>query len=316
MRNLKSTFLILLVGIAVLAEKSPAADGAKKVGIAWEGKSNVPDKVLQGFLDTMKQEGPAVEIEVQKELKDVAALDETAKRFEKEKQAIVLLRSSGAKALVKNKISIPGFFGACDDPVGLGVLKNASAPEGNFSGVTYFIPYAVQLETLVRVLPQMKSVLLILEEGHPTCALLQAGTKTACAQLQITYSDKACKTKDDFLAAAKEAEAKGLVIVVGSQALIMENAGAVAAAVKIPMVSFTEKPVVDGAVCGVVADNVRLGAMLAESVLDVIAKGKATKEVPVKTDPKPQLLINIAAAKRLGLEIPFEILQAAKIIEK
>ena len=70
------------------------------------------------------------------------------------------------------------------------------------------------------------------------------------------------------------------------------------------------------ALCGVVADDVKLGGMLAESVVDVLVKGKAIKDVPVKTDPKPRLVINIATAKRLGLEISFEILETAKIIEK
>ena len=316
MKKTTSFLLIALLGFTFNSEISRAADGPKKIGIAWEGKSSVADKVQTGFANAMKQLAPQVEIEIQKELKDVAALDEVSKRFEKEKQAVVLLRSSGAKSLVKNKLSIPGFFGACDDPVGLGVIQNPSAPEGNCSGVTYAMPYAIQIETMTKVLPQMKSVLLVLEDGHPSSAMLQAGTKAACETLKISYADKTCKTKEDFIAAGKEAETKGSVIIVGSQALLMENAGTVAATIKVPMVSFTEKPVLDGAVCGVVADNVKLGGMLAESVVDVILKNKAIKDVPVKTDPKPQLLINIAAAKRLGLEIPFEILEAAKIIEK
>jgi putative ABC transport system substrate-binding protein len=316
MKKPTAAFLIALLGCAFLGDKLDAAEAPQKIGIAWEGKSSVAEKIVKGFGEAMKTLAPQTEIELQKDLKDIPALETMAKQFEKDKQAILLLRSSGAKLLGKTKLSVPSFFGACDDPVALGALKNPNAPEGNCSGVTYAIPYATQIETLSQVLPQMKSVLLLLEEGHPTSGLIQSGTQAACASLKIAYADKTCKTKEDILAAAKEAETQGSVIIVGSQALMMANAGAIAATIKVPMVSYTEKPVLDGALCGVVADDVKLGAMLAESVLEVIAKGKAIKDVPVKTDPKPQLVINVAAAKRLGLDIPFEILQTAKIIEK
>lgn len=316
---MKKRYLAIVIaslGLALCAGKVNAADTAIKIGIAWEGKSAVAEAELNGFLKAMKELAPQADIEVQKDLKDVAALEETAKKFEKEKGAMILLRSSGAKLLGKNKFAIPGFFGGTDDPVGLGVLKNASAPEGNCTGVTYAIPYATQLETSLKVLPSMKTVVLLLQDGHPTSGLIQAGTKAACESMKIAYSDQMCKTKEDVLAGAKGAESKGAVILMGSQSLMMENGGAVAAQVKAPVISYTEKPVTDGALCGVVADDNKLGAMLAESVIDVVIKGKAIKDVPVKTDPKPQLLINVLSAKRLNLEIPFEILETAKLIQK
>jgi len=313
-RNL--AYFVVLLGLALFAGKMNAADGAKKIGIAWEGKSAISDVELNGFLKAMKELAPQVECEVQKDLQDVAALEEVVKRFEKEKNGMVILRSSGAKLLGKNKYAIPGFIGATDDPVGLGVMKNANAPEGNCTGVTYAIPYAVQLETSFKVIPTMKSVVLLLQDGHPTSGLIQAGTKAACESLKIAYADKTCKTKEDLLVGARDAESKGAVIIMGSQSLMMESGGAVVSQVKVPAISYTEKPVTDGALCGVVADDTKLGTMLAEAVIDVVIKGKAIKDVPVKTDSKPQLLINVQSAKRLNLEIPFEILESAKLLGK
>lgn len=316
---MKKRYLAIVIaslGLALCAGKLCAADAAIKIGVAWEGKSAVAEAALNGFLKAMKELAPQADIEIQKDLKDVAALEQTAKRFEKEKGGMVLLRSSGAKLLGNNKFAIPGFFGGADDPVGLGVLKNANAPEGNCTGVTYAIPYATQLETSLKVLPTMKMVVLLLQDGHPTSGLIQAGTKAACESMKIACTDKMCKTKDDLLAGARDAESKGAVVLMGSQSLMMENGGAIAAQVKAPVISYTEKPVADGALCGVVADDNKLGAMLAESVIDVMVKGKAIKDVPVKTDLKPQLLINVLSAKRLNLDIPFEILETAKLIQK
>lgn len=310
-----SFILSALVG-CLLFGKSQAAEPALKIGVAWESKSAMADRVTAGFTNAIKLLAPQIEIELQKDLKDLPALGEVAKRFEKEKGAIVFMRSTGAKYLGQNILSVPGFFGACNDPVELGILKNIQAPEGNCSGVTYAIPYTVQFEILIKVLPQMKSVLLLVQDGHPTSILNQQGTKAACEQYKIEYSDKLCKTKEDAIAAAKDVESKGSVVILGSQALLIDNGGVIATAVKTPVVSYTEKPVMDGALCGLVADDVKLGGMLAESVVNVLLNGKTIQQTPVKIDSKPQLLINIDSAKRLALEIPFELLENAKLIQK
>jgi putative ABC transport system substrate-binding protein len=72
----------------------------------------------------------------------------------------------------------------------------------------------------------------------------------------------------------------------------------------------------DGALCGLVADDVKLGGMLAESVVNVLLKKASIHQTPVKVDSQPQLLINTDTAERIGLAIPFEILESAKRIHK
>ena len=316
---MKTGFRLLSLALIIVLNCMGAVvigDTVKKVGVAWESKSPIADHVLTGFQAAMKELAPTIEIEVQGNLKDIGALSEVVQRFEKEKNAVVLLRSTGAKYYIQKKLTIPGFFGGCDDPVSLGVLKNDKAPEGNCTGVTYAVPYLNQLETFQKIAPNVKSVLLLLQEGHPTTPLLQTGTKTACDQLKIKYTEKFCKTKEDALMAVKEADAPGLAVVCGTQVLLLDNAALIANAIKSPVLGYSEKLVLDGALCGLVADDNKLGGMLAESVIDVLIRGKAIKDVPVKTDPDPQLIINGECVKRLNLEIPFDLLQSAKIIEK
>jgi putative ABC transport system substrate-binding protein len=47
----------------------------------------------------------------------------------------------------------------------------------------------------------------------------------------------------------------------------------------------------------------------------VLIDGKAISDVPVKTDPKPVFYLNGKTAEKLGMEIPYHILEAATIIE-
>ncbi|MCP4686465.1 MAG: hypothetical protein GY859_00340, partial [Desulfobacterales bacterium] len=82
-----------------------------------------------------------------------------------------------------------------------------------------------------------------------------------------------------------------------------------------PVFSYSSKPVKDGALGGFVADDGALGYMLAQTVVDVLIKGKAIKDAPVKVDPDPKFYVNAKSAEALGVEIPYEILEAAELIE-
>ncbi len=82
-----------------------------------------------------------------------------------------------------------------------------------------------------------------------------------------------------------------------------------------PMFAFAEKPVKSGAVVGMVADDVKLGSMLADSVVDVVINRKPVSKVPVKTDPDPKILINQAMMQSLGLKFSEEVLKKAELVK-
>jgi putative ABC transport system substrate-binding protein len=70
-----------------------------------------------------------------------------------------------------------------------------------------------------------------------------------------------------------------------------------------------------GAVAGVAADDFKLGGMLAESVVDVVVKGKPVSQVPVKIDPDPRISVNESIMRTLGLTFPDTIMKKAEIVK-
>jgi putative tryptophan/tyrosine transport system substrate-binding protein len=88
----------------------------------------------------------------------------------------------------------------------------------------------------------------------------------------------------------------------------------IANAAKTPIFSYADKPVKSGAVAGIAANDTKLGAMLAESVVDVVVRGKPISQVPVKMDPNPKLTINEGMMRSLGLQFPESVLKTATIL--
>lgn len=315
---MKRLFLVPALLFASLLLALPTMASAKEVtlGVAWAGKSGMANRVLKGLQTGLAEVAPAIKVEVVKDLPNIEELGKVAKRFEKEKSGMVILRSNGAKWLAKNPPSIPTFIGGCNNPEQLGVVKNMAAPEGKVTGVTYYLPVKTQFEVFKTILPKMKSVLLLLEKGHPGSLIDQASTKAACKQFGIAYAEAVVSSKDEALAAAKSAQGKYSAIIIGNQALLLDlSKEIVAAAGKVPVLAYSNRPVKNGALGGFVADDNKLGYLLAKSVAAVLLNGKAVKDVPVKVDPDPKLSINVTTAEKLGISVPYDILESANRIK-
>lgn len=306
----------MMIALPALFSASIVNAKTIEIGVAWAGKSGMAKRIAEGFIEGVKELNLDVKIEFHKELASVADLAAVAAKWQKEKQGMVLLRSNAAKWLAKNPPTIPTFIGGCNHPSRLGVVKNLQAPEGNITGVTYYLPAASQFDVFKEIIPDLKSVLLLLEKGHPSALIDQEGTKAACSKLGIRYNEKFSETRAETIAAVKHYRGKVSAIILGNQALIFDDAeNIVAAANETPVLSFSSKPVKVGALGGLAADDTKLGYMLAYSVADVLARGKNIKTVPVKVDPDPKLYLNANTALRLQIEIPFHLVEAATVIE-
>ena len=303
--------LVLCLFVAVSANAKTV-----EVGLAWAGKSGMANRVLAGFEEGLKELGVSANIEYKKNLDSVDNLAQVAARWQKEKQGMILLRSNAAKWLAKNPPSVPTFIGGCNNPSELGAVKDLSAPEGNITGVTYFLPVATQFEVFQAILPQMKSVLLVLEKGHPSAIIDQEGTRSICKKLGLAYHEAFVSSSDEVASALEKFNGEIDAVIIGNQAVVIDSAeNIVQAAGSTPVLSYSSKPVKVGALGGFVADDHRLGKMLAESFADVMFNGKAVKDVSVKVDPKPQFYVNAGTAQKLGVEIPFSILETATVID-
>lgn len=311
-KRLSFVLFLGVIFVFTLTAKAFAVD----VGVTWVGKSGMAKRVFSGFEKGMKEFGPSIKIEINKELETLDDLATVVDKYQKEKDGMVILRSNGAKWLGKNPPAIPTFIGGCNNPVQLGAIQNMKAPEGKITGVTYFLPVATQFETFKAILPGMKSVLLLLGAGNPSAEVDKNETKEVCASLGLEFNEKVLATKEEALKAVRENKDKVSMIIIGNQAEIMDSAkDLVEAAGKTPVVSYSSKPVKDGALGGFVADDQILGYMLAQSVVDVLVKGKSVSTVSVKVDPDPKFFVNAKTAQALGIEIPYEVLQAAEVIE-
>ena len=307
--------LLLLAALTAIGTTSAAQAQNKKIGVLWQGKSGMASRVAQGFTEQMKAKAPDIELEFKIELKDESELAPIYEEWQNTKNGIVFLRSDGASYMKDHPPKIPGFIGGSSNPEKLGVIKNMAAPEGNITGVTYYINARQRIDFFLKVFPNVKNLGLLVHEAHASSPIDREETKAACEALGITYHEALGNTEVEILKGAKELAGKVDLIVLGSQDMVNTHAPKIAGIVKsVPLVSYNPTGIKgNGAVLGMSPDDVRLGRMLADSVIAVVKEGKPISSVPVLTDPQPDLLVNTTMVDKLKLTIPEEILKSATL---
>jgi putative tryptophan/tyrosine transport system substrate-binding protein len=296
---------LLLLSCAIGAACAAAAD--VKVAVIWEGKAGMAKRVYMGFVHRMKAIAPEVKITGRMDLANIQEAERVFRELETSMDGIVFLRSSGAEFLATANPKIPCFIGGCNDPAFLGAVKHLDAPEGKITGVTYFIPYEKRFDMLRKLFPNAKRVGIVLQKGHPATPIDQQGTKEQCSRLGWQYKEVVAENASQLLKGAEEMADQVDVIIISGTALAIDNTMGLVGiqnTKKVPLFSFAGDRAKVGALAELAARDDELGAMLADSVVDVLVKGKPIAQVPVKMDPNPNLIINEEIAKKLNVNIP------------
>ena len=208
------------------------------------------------------------------------------------------------------------FSGA--DPVRRGIIASLAQPGGNVTGLASINAElsGKRLELLKEVLPKLSRVGMLVGPAAGPVGLKE--TQTAGQILRVAVQSFAVKTRDDLEAAFKTAvkEHIGAVIVhpggfVGFHAKrIVELAEKHRLPTVYPSLTFS-----DSGALMIYAEDRAAHFRRAAWYVDKILKGAKPSDLPAEQPKKFFLVINLNAAKRIGLTIPPNVLaRADKVI--
>jgi putative ABC transport system substrate-binding protein len=210
------------------------------------------------------------------------------------------------------------------NPVALGLVQSLSHPGGNITGLTTFVPgdfVAKQIEILRELVPGASRIALLANPGNPMHALslaeeeLPRAARNMGIALPVVEATTAEQLDKAFASAAGQ---RADAIVVFGDTLFLRQASrvvALAAEHRLPAMylfgQFTN-------VGGLISYGPDLPDLFqrAGGYVDNILKGTKPSDLPVEQPTKFELVINLKAAKALGLTVPPSLLvRADEIIE-
>jgi putative tryptophan/tyrosine transport system substrate-binding protein len=322
-------FITLLGGAAAwpLAARAQQPERMHRIGILSPGHSELTDPtvrmlnaLLQGLYELRFTEGRNLTVEHKYANGSLDRLGELAAELVRRKPDIIVAFSSTAARPAKEATgTIPIVAVAMADPVADGLVASLARPGGNVTGTTFLGPELVakRLQLLREIVPGLSRVAAL---WHPNAYSertmagivneIEVAATTLGLQLQLVPAVDPDDLGSAFAAMTRE-HAQAL-IVMPSPMLFGEyrSIASIAANNRLPAMGAAREFADLGGLMSYGADLPDLAKQTAAYV-DKILRGAKPAELPVEQPIKFELVINLKAARELGLTISREFLLVA-----
>jgi ABC-type uncharacterized transport system substrate-binding protein len=253
---------------------------------------------------------------------DVARLPRLAEELVRLKPRVIVAGATPAVLAARRATgSVPIVGVNMNDPVALGLIASEARPGANVTGVLSRVPgqAAKQLEIARDAVPGASKVGILINADNPSNVLQWRETELAAKELGLGLAAVEIRAMNELGSAVERFvnERVDVVVVLGDAALltVRRQVAAFALASRLPTVFSFREHVEDGGLVsyGVnVRENYRRAAYFADRIL----KGEKPADLPVEFPPKVELIVNLATAKALRLNIPPTLLaRADEVIE-
>jgi len=216
--------------------------------------------------------------------------------------------------------TIPIVMTQDSDPILNGIVASLARPGGNITGLSTLAPElsGKRLELLKETVPRLSRVAVFGASTNADNAHLLKEVELAAKAfgLQLQYFDiRNPKDIEPAFRAASKGRADGVLVLTGT-ALLSRRTQVVELAVKsrLPVMYHRSDYVEDG---GLMFYGVNLTDLnrRAATFVDKILKGRTPADLPVEQPMRFEFIINLQAAKQIGLTIPPNVLvRATKVI--
>jgi putative ABC transport system substrate-binding protein len=240
-------------------------------------------------------------------------------------RGVAVLVAAGSPAALPAKAAttvIPIVFMIGSDPVELGLVAGLNRPGGNLTGVAYLNVEVApkRLELLHELIPTAKSIALLVNPANPVVAdaqakELQAAISTLDLNLMLVKASNPLEMEDAFATLVRE---RVEALQIGVDPLFgnhVDQLVALAARHKVPTIYPWREFTAAGGL-------MNYGSSIPDAFRQVgvytgqILKGAKPADLPVQRPTKLQFVLNLKAAKALGLTIPPTLLaRADEVIE-
>jgi putative ABC transport system substrate-binding protein len=325
----RRTFLgSLTLGISGLAPAASAQQSGRQYRVGFLGNSTAAlEATLVGaFRDGLRElgyvEGRNIVIEYRWAEGEYARLPALiAELLALKVDVIVTAGTPAALAVKRATTSIPLVMVAVGDPVGTGLVPSLSHPGGNITGLTSISAEmeGKRLELLREVIPGVSHIAVLWNAANPIQEIQERATRTAAQVLRMKVLSLGVRTieqiKDAFATIVHDRPDALLVLAdrlfLHHRALIMDFA----TRHRLPGVHAYRELVEAG---GLMSFGPSYAGMhrRAAYFVDRILKGAKPADLPVERPPTFELVINVKAAKTLGVTIPPSVLlRATELIQ-
>ena len=300
-------------------DTNAGGDDTIKIGILQQLEHPSLDQSREGFIQALADngyvDGENIVIDYQNARADQSNLSNMADRLVSNKSDLILAIATGAAQTVAGKTSdIPVLITAVTDPVDAGVVNSMENPGTNVSGTSDASPMKEQLELLLTLKDEVKTVGLLYTSSEDNSVLQISQAKAILDDMKVAYVEQTVTNSNDVQQAVQSLVNKCDAIYIPTDNVLASSMALVADITwpaGIPVVTGAESMVTDGGLATLGLSYYNLGYQTGEMAVKVL-EGADISTMPVETQKEYAYIVNGDAVKAMGITLPAELAQYVK----
>jgi putative ABC transport system substrate-binding protein len=317
-----SALSAMLFGLCLHAkaqQSKPYRVGVLVPGEAWY---EIIDGLRVGLKQLGLEEGKQYFLSIRDWKGDAKAAEEAARKFEQEKVNLIYTTSTNSTIAARRATAeIPIVFCAGTDPVVVGLVDSFANPGGRLTGVYHPSTdlTAKRLEILKEMVPKLHRVVTFYDPRRPTGIESSKFAREAARQMGLQLVERHIASADELQASLRALRAGEVDAYLAVSDPIASNEAQfiidTAKVKRLPTMHDFLSHVTKGGLVSYAVSLYEMGRVSAKYVQRILT-GVKPKDLPVEGIDKIELVINLKAAKQIGLTIPPNVLaRADKVIK-
>lgn len=320
--------LMLTLALGVMGcggDKKEAPKKAEKVnvGIVQLVEHAALDAANKGFVEGLAskgyKEGQNIAYDRQNAQADQSNLQNIAHRFVNNKVNLICAIATPAAQTVANVTSdIPIVATAVTDYKTAKLVKDNAKPGTNVTGTTDMNPVEQQLDLLLKLVPNAKSVGTIYCSSEVNSQLQIEILKKAAAAKGVTVKEATVSNVNDIQQAARSLVGKVQAIYVPTDNVLasaMPTLVSVTEEAKLPVICGEGGMVKAGGMATLGVDYYKLGFQAGEMAADILGGKSKPADMAIQAQKEFKAMVNVKEAEKIGLKVPEDVLKGAELVK-
>ena len=293
---------------------------------AREARSDIDDAFVRRMDELGYTVGRNLAIEYRFAGNDAARLKTMAEELARMPvDVIVTATTAGTRAAMAATRTLPIVMAATADPVATGLVASLARPGGNVTGLSLQTPDVAskRLQLTREIVPGAARIALLAEKTasptQGTTASLVAESAAAAKTLGVTLIVRevhAAQALHEAFDAFRRENAQALIVQV-SPLLVEHRATIVALASRNRLPAIYEaRNFVDAGGLASYGPDLRATYRRAADYVDRILRGARPADLPVEQPERIALVVNVSAAKALGMTLPDAVMLQAETVSR
>ena len=315
MKKLTALLLTLVMALSLTAcggnEANSDGEEKIKIGVLQQLEHVALDQAREGFIQALAdngfKDGENIVLDIQNAQADQSNLQTMADRLVNEENDVILAIATGAAQTVAGKTKdIPILITAVTDPVDAGLVNSMENPGTNVSGTSDASPMEEQIDLMLTLCPQVKTVGVLYTSSEDNSVLQVSQLRPILKAKNLEIVEQTVTNSNDVQQAAQSLVTKCDAIYIPTDNVLASSIALVASEAnnaKIPVICGESGQVTGGGFATIGIDYFNLGYQTGEMAIRIL-NGEDVSTMAVETQKDFAYTINGDVADILGITIP------------